>query len=992
VLLGVLLLIGSGSSLFAAGVFAASGPPAPSITSSLANPTNQTSASFSFTDSQSGVTFQCKLDSGSFASCASPKAYSGLTAGSHTFQVQAVAGGKTSSATSFSWTVDLTAPAVSISFPAGGGSYNATTWGAGCAPNAGVCGTATDANGVASGSASVLQQSTGKYWNGSSFGSASEVFNAATATGASGTSFTGYVPLPAPPSGTYVVHARATDKAGNTTPAGSQASATFTIDSVPPPAPAITSSPASPTNQTAANFSFGDSEAGVSFQCKLDTAAYAACATPKTYTGLAAGSHTFSVQAKDAAGNLSTPTSFTWTVDLTPPPAPSIASTPANPSSVPSPSFQFTDSEAGATFQCRLDSGAYAPCSSPQPYSGLAVGSHTFRVQAKDAAGNLSSETAFTWTVDLTPPPAPSITSKPASPTNQTSGSFSFSDGESGVTFVCQLDIGVPGPCSSPKGYSGLSDGSHTFTVQAKDAAGNLSGPASFTWTVDTTPPAPPTITAFPANPTNATSASFSFSSEAGATFLCSLDGSPFSTCTSPKSFTGLTAGSHTFRVEAKDAVGNTGSPASFTWVVDVTAPTVSSLNRADQSPTSTGPLHWAVTFSEPVKGVGTGNFALVTSGLGGAVPTISSATPVGGAPSASWTVTVSSSGTTGSNSGSIRLDLTSKSPIADAAGNALAGTPPFTGQAYTFDTTPPAAPSITAGPPQLPAWTTTTNASFSFTGEAGVTFLCSLNSANQTDFTTCSSAKSYSAAPQGLNMFRVEARDAAGNLSQLASRQWQVDTIAPAAPVFTLTPPDPNTVATSSFDWTPHLPAGDIDHYECSKENGSFQLCGPPPYTYAVGTTNNGQHQFAVRAVDAAGNVSGSISYSWKVAAGSIQDFTIDGNATGLLYPGGDARPIAVTLHNPNNLPIYVTALTVSATTDTPHGCSHTDLVVQQANLATATGSPSAIAVPANGTVTLPAQGVAAPTIRLQDNGHDQTPACANQTFNLSYSGSAHS
>ena len=38
--------------------FAASPPPAPSITSSPSNPTTSTSASFTYKDSQSGVTFK----------------------------------------------------------------------------------------------------------------------------------------------------------------------------------------------------------------------------------------------------------------------------------------------------------------------------------------------------------------------------------------------------------------------------------------------------------------------------------------------------------------------------------------------------------------------------------------------------------------------------------------------------------------------------------------------------------------------------------------------------------------------------------------------------------------------------------------------------------------------------------------------------------------------------------------------------------------------
>ena len=70
----------------------------------------------------------------------------------------------------------------------------------------------------------------------------------------------------------------------------------------------------------------------------------------------------------------------------------------------------------------------------------------------------------------------PTITSTPANPTNQTSASFSFTDTETGVSFLCQLDGSAFSACSSPKTYSALSQGSHTFSVKAQDAAGNQSG------------------------------------------------------------------------------------------------------------------------------------------------------------------------------------------------------------------------------------------------------------------------------------------------------------------------------------------------------------------------------------------------------------------------------------------------------------------------------------------------------------------------------------
>ncbi len=183
---------------------------------------------------------------------------------------------------------------------------------------------------------------------------------------------------------------------------------------------------------------------------------------------------------------------------------------------------------------------------------------------------------------------------------------------------------------------------------------------------------------------------------------------------------------------------------------------------------------------------------------------------------------------------------------------------------------------------------------------------------------------------------------------------------------------------------------------YLCSIENGAFQSTVPSvgqaaqpcssPLTYDVPTTNNGVHQFAVEAVDAAGNVSSGIFYSWKVNKGSIEDFTIDGNAVGLLYPGGAARTVAVTLHNPNNIPIYVTSVAAALhTADFPAGCTSSAFVVTQAVIPAA-----GVLVPANGAVTLPAQGATAPAVVMTDSGNQD--ACKNLSFHFDYSGSAHS
>jgi WD40-like Beta Propeller Repeat len=61
--------------------------------------------------------------------------------------------------------------------------------------------------------------------------------------------------------------------------------------------------------------------------------------------------------------------------------------------------FSFSATEP-STFQCRLDGGAFAPCTSPTSYANLAAGSHTFQVAATDGSFNVdASPAARAWTV-----------------------------------------------------------------------------------------------------------------------------------------------------------------------------------------------------------------------------------------------------------------------------------------------------------------------------------------------------------------------------------------------------------------------------------------------------------------------------------------------------------------------------------------------------------------------------------------------------------------
>src|SRR5262249_19856628 len=159
----------------------------------------------------------------------------------------------------------------------------------------------------------------------------------------------------------------------------------------------ITSSPSGSTTSTSASFSFTSTPTGGTFECALDGAAFASCTSPKTYSALALGSHTFQGRAVNAFGTDGTPASFTWPIgtarDTT------ITSGPATPPLNTAATFTFTSSPSGASFECALDAGSFAACTSPQTYVALALGNHTFQARAVNAFGPDATPAAYPWTI-----------------------------------------------------------------------------------------------------------------------------------------------------------------------------------------------------------------------------------------------------------------------------------------------------------------------------------------------------------------------------------------------------------------------------------------------------------------------------------------------------------------------------------------------------------------------------------------------------------------
>ena len=316
-------------------------------------------------------------------------------------------------------------------------------------------------------------------------------------TAASGTAATFALPgigVTVAPASTTAFFARATDAAGNTS-ACSSTSAVYTQDSVAPPVPDI--DPASTHGlvaSTTATFSFSDTEPGVSFRCSRDGGEFAACTSPKSYTSLAQGAHTFSVRAVDAAGNLGEPATTTWTVDSIRPVV-TIESAPADVSTDVSPAFTFSTSEpADTSCSLVLNSAAdsFGPCTSPKAYTDLPDGRYRFAVKAVDPAGNTGPVDSRIFKVDTTAPKV-RLTGKPGATTPDSTPTFTFST-EAGATTSCSLQAsGSPAdfaPCTSPATFGPLDDGGpYTFAVTATDAAGNTSAPVQYTFRVDTVAP-----------------------------------------------------------------------------------------------------------------------------------------------------------------------------------------------------------------------------------------------------------------------------------------------------------------------------------------------------------------------------------------------------------------------------------------------------------------------------------------------------------------------
>jgi hypothetical protein len=298
--------------------------------------------------------------------------------------------------------------------------------------------------------------------------------------------------------------------------------------------------------------------------------------------------------------------------------------------------------------------------------------------------------------------------------------------------------------------------------------------------------------------------------------------------------------------------------------------------------------------------------------------------------------------------------------------------------RSWTIDTQAPPAPQLVQAPPSPSG---SDDATFQFAdAEANVTYLCRLDGGA---WAGCGSPVTFRSLADGAHALAVRARDAAGNLGPASSHAWQVDTVAPPAPVLLQHPDDPapSNSATFAFD---DAEAGVT--FACRLDGGDWETCASPT-TYT--DLDRGRRHFEVLAVDAAGNRSAATGYAWRIApAQGALPFTASGDLPGTLFPGASGT-LALTVHNPNGKTLYVTSLTVTVQPgSTRAGCDGpANLDVTQSDASEA----NPLVIPANESVTLPAGGVSAPQVLMRNLPTNQD-ACKGATFAFAYGGSAHS
>ncbi|WP_232450772.1 beta strand repeat-containing protein, partial [Burkholderia ubonensis] len=646
------------------------------------------------------------------------------------------------------------------------------------------------------------------------------------------------------------------------------------------------------------------------------------------------GTNNVQVRQIDVAGNTSSATSFSFTLD-TSAAAPGVALTTDSGSSASDHitnvgTLNLTGIETGATVQYSVDGGAHWSTS----FSAV-EGANNVQVRQIDVAGNTSSATSFSFTLD-TSAAAPGValtTDSGSSAVDHITnvGTLNLTGVETGATIEYSTDGGHTWSTSF-SATEGLND----VQVRQTDIAGNTSSATSFSFTLDTSAAAPGVALTTDSGSsasdhiTNVGTLNLS-GVETGATVEYSTDGGH----TWSTSFN-ATEGLNDVQVRQTDIAGNTSSATSFSFTLDTsaTAPGVALTTDSGSS---------AV---DHITNVGTLNVTGVESGA-----TVQYSVDNG----AHWNTSFSA--VEGVNNVQVRQT--------DIAGN----TSSATSFSFTLDTS--------AAAPGVALTTDSGSSAVDHITNVGTLNLTGVETGATVEYSTDGGhtwSTSFSAT-EGLNDVQVRQTDVAGNTSSATSFSFTLDTSA-AAPGVALT----TDSGSSASDHVTNVGTLNLSGVETGA-TVEYSTDGGHTWSTSFNATE-GLNDVQVRQTDVAGNTSSATSFS----------FTLDTSAAApgvaLTTDSGSSAVDHITNVGTLNLSGVETGATVEYSTDGGHTWSTSfsateglnDVQVRQTDIAGNTSSATSFSFTLDTSAAAP--GVALTT----DSGSSAVDHVTNVgTLNLS-------
>jgi len=581
----------------------------------------------------------------------------------------------------------------------------------------------------------------------------------------------------------------------------------FGMPYVPHTAPSvtITSKPTAWSNVAGPTFKWSKSGTISSTTCQIDGGSFTACTTSKTYSGLAAGSHTFAVKVSGSGG--STTKTYTWQIDLTDPTDPtaiaggSLSWRNTTASLVPSGSTDGESGLKGYQYRKSTDGGStWGTVTSGNSASVSGAGTTITQFRAIDLAANTSAwfptvaDATNTVKIDKTVPTAPTVTGGGNATAWQNVSSVTLDAAgstDAGGSGFAKYQVrwssngGLTyGAASDASTWPVSNEGNNWVQFHSVDNAGNVSPWVTAYARIDRTVPTAPNIVGGGSLWKAGTSVSVSAtgSSDAGSglanyEYQTSTDATTWSAATAGSRATITTPGHSYVRFRAVDKAGFVSAWSQADVWFDGSDPTVPTVSGGSNSWTNASSVNIsAAGATDAVSGIFNYQYRKSTDGGN------------------TWSLPVNGSSANITAVGETVVQFRST----DNAGrhSAFAPLTPTAGSTVRIDRIAPSAPSVTN---DSQTWKDVASVAVAASGstDTGGAAMNHYERQTSTDggttWSALTSGSSISVTAEGETLVRFQAVDGAGNRSAFVQATVRIDRSAPTAA----------TVSGGSLSWT---------------------------------------------------------------------------------------------------------------------------------------------------------------------------------------------